>query len=344
MAAMPATKDDLRAALPDTSTPLRLAALEGQVKIYRDTHGIPHIKAETARDAFFGQGFATTQDRLWHMDSDRRRAYGRWAEYAGETAVEDDLLMRRFQLLASVKLDYDEVDEETTEMLDAYAAGVNAFIETTEALPVEYGIVGGEPEPWRPWDCLAVYKVRHVLMGGFDGKLWRARLVNELGAQRAAALLPGHEPGQLLIVPPGAVQESAAASPLAVLSAAAESLRWLGETEAGSNSWAVHGSRTASGKPLLAGDPHRALDTPNVYYQSHLACPSLTRSACRSPGSRVPALRPQRQCGLVRDSRRSRLPGPLRRAVQARRPVDVRIQGRVAACRRQAGGGQRPRR
>ena len=284
MASIPSTKDDLRAALPDTSTPLRLTGLQGQVKIYRDAYGIPHVKAKTVGDAFFGQGFATAQDRLWHMDYDRRRAYGRWAEYAGESAVEDDLLMRRFQLLPSVKLDYDGVNEETTEMLDAYAAGVNAFIETTEALPAEYAMVGGEPEPWRPWDCLAVYKVRHVLMGGFDGKLWRARLVNELGAERASQMLPGHKSGELLILPPGSVQESDAPSPVAVISAAAEHLRWLGDTEAGSNSWAVHGSRTTSGKPLLAGDPHRALDTPNVYYQNHIACDEFDAVGLSFPG------------------------------------------------------------
>ena len=284
MAALPRTKDDLKAALPDTSKTHLLDGLEGQVRIYRDAYGIPHVKAETVHDAFFGQGTATAQDRLWHMDYDRRRAYGRWAEYAGRSAVEEDLQMRRFQLAGSVRLDYDALNQETIEMLDAYAAGVNAFIDTAEALPVEYGIVGGEPEPWRPWDCLAVFKVRHILMGGFDGKLWRARLVNELGPERAAELLPGHQPGQLLILPPGALQQDGAPSPLGVLSGGAESLRWLAETDAGSNNWAVHGGRTASGKPLLAGDPHRALDTPNVYYQNHVACPEFDAIGLSFPG------------------------------------------------------------
>ena len=84
------TENDLKAALPDTSSPFTLSGLGGPVEIFRDTLGIPHLKAQSTHDAFFGQGFATAQDRLWHMDYDRHRAYGRWAEFAGLDALEGD--------------------------------------------------------------------------------------------------------------------------------------------------------------------------------------------------------------------------------------------------------------
>ena len=87
MVVTPRTREDLKSALPDTSKTLRLKGLDATVEIYRDKHGIPHVSAQTTNDAFFAQGFVAAQDRLWHMDYDRCRAYGRWAEYAGATTA-----------------------------------------------------------------------------------------------------------------------------------------------------------------------------------------------------------------------------------------------------------------
>jgi penicillin amidase len=152
---------------------------------------------------------------------------------------------------------------------------VNAFIETAAALPVEFALTGTAPSRWQPWDSSAVYKVRHVLMGVWQMKAWRARLVRHLGAARAADLCPGTPPNPMLIVPPGVEYDGPAAAGLAVLSEAEAALASLPEWENGSNNWAVSGRLTASGKPLVAGDPHRPLDVPNVYYQNHVRCPAF---------------------------------------------------------------------
>ena len=101
------------------------------------------------------------------MDYDRHRAYGRWAELAGPAGLEQDLLMRRFCLEASARSDYQIIKQEARSVLEAYASGVNAFIEPPKNLPIEYRLVERKPEPWQPWDCLAVFKVRHILMGTF---------------------------------------------------------------------------------------------------------------------------------------------------------------------------------
>ena len=127
-------------------------------------------------DAFFAQGFVHAQDRLWHMEYDRRRASGRWAELVGDAAVPQDVLARRFGLDRSARVDYEGASAETRGMLEAYAAGVNAFLQTTQAWPIEFQLLGTRPEPWAPWDSLAVFKVRHVEMGPWQMKLWRARL------------------------------------------------------------------------------------------------------------------------------------------------------------------------
>ena len=115
-------------ALPDMSSLIALSGIKGEIRITRDQFGIPHIKAETTEDAFFGQGFATAQDRLWHMESDRRRAYGTWAELVGEKEKESDVMMRKFQIKDSSIRDLQALDKKTVAMLQAYASGVLSLI------------------------------------------------------------------------------------------------------------------------------------------------------------------------------------------------------------------------
>jgi penicillin amidase len=283
------SQDDLQMAVPELTGTIHLQELDSPVEIYRDTWGIPHVWAQTVHDAFVAQGFVHAQDRLWQMDYDRHRAYGRWAEWSGASAVAPDRLMRRLRLEASARADHAAVDPETRAMLDAYAAGVNAFLRTTTRLPIEYRILDATPEPWQPWDACAVFKVRHVFTGGvWQAKLWRARLVRLLGPERTATLCEGYEPGQPLIIPPGVDFRGPLLNGLEELAAGEQVLARLDGSSAGSNNWAVSGSRTASGGPLLAGDPHRALDTPNVFYQNHLACPAFDAIGLSFPG--VPGL------------------------------------------------------
>ncbi|HUG15728.1 MAG TPA: penicillin acylase family protein [Thermomicrobiales bacterium] len=262
--------EQFTASLPDVTSTFSVVGLDGPIDIYRDQYGIPHVRATRSHDAFFGQGFAHAQDRLWQMEFDRRRAAGTLAECAGRAALDMDILMRRLQLSESARADYDAFDDASKAMFAAYTAGVNAFIDTTNALPVEFDLLGIDPQRWEPWHSGAIFKVRHVLMGLWSTKLWRARILNALGPEWVAKIgVRGNESG-LLIVPPGTEYSSAVANMVELL----PGVEALGETPdfGGSNNWAVHGSRTASGKPLVAGDPHRFIDVPNVYYQCHVAC------------------------------------------------------------------------
>lgn len=278
------TPDDLRAAVPEMTGTLRLNGLNAPVEISRDTLGIPHILASSIHDAFFAQGFVHAQDRLFQMDADRHRAYGRFAEFAGPVALPQDLLVRRFRLEASARADYDAVNAPTRAILEAYAAGVNAFLETTPRLPVEYQLVETGPEVWQPWDSCAVFKVRHIHMGPWQMKLWRARLLRHLGPKLTAKLCQGYQPGQPLIIPPGVDFTNPALDGLDELTDGEAAHAVLGELDEGSNSWALNGSRTASGRPLLAGDPHRPLEVPNVYDQNHVACPDFDVIGLSFPG------------------------------------------------------------
>ncbi|HAT21823.1 MAG TPA: hypothetical protein DCS57_03310, partial [Dehalococcoidia bacterium] len=202
MSTIQITQSDLQASLPDTISDIQTDHIRNEISITRDIHGIPHVTGLNTYDAFFGQGFATAQDRLWHMEFDRRKAFGRWAELVGKAGLESDITMRKFQIENSVLKDLPNMNAETTSMLEAYSAGVNAFINSTATLPVEYKLTNSKPEPWSPKDSLGVYKVRHIMMGVFEGKYWRAQLINHLGAEKTSDLIKGYQQGHLLIVPP----------------------------------------------------------------------------------------------------------------------------------------------
>ena len=266
------TAADLAAAVPDMGGEVSLPGLHDNVTIWRDRWGIPHIRAASEHDAWFAQGFATAQDRLWAMEYDRRRAVGRCAEVVGESAVGQDMLIRRHRLEDSARADYAAAGSRARAMLDAYADGVNAFINSGAPLPVEYAITGIDPEPWAPWHGLAIYKVRHIFMGVYESKAWRARMVKELGPERAAELFPSYPPGQPVIIPTGAEFDGAVDVGLQQMLDLAAELNVIGEMDSGSNSWAISGDLSATGGPILAGDSHRGLDTPSVYYQNHVAC------------------------------------------------------------------------
>jgi penicillin amidase len=288
----PITKADLRAALPDVRSVARIKGLERPVEVFRDRWGVPHVRAQNEHDAFLAQGYVTAQDRLWHMDYDRRRALGRWAEAGGPSGltsgavgIAGDRLLRRMQVARAAQADYGASSAAARSMLDAYARGVNAFLETTRSWPVEYRLLGGvRPEPWAPWHSLAVYKVRNMLMGTFEAKLWRGRVAAMLGPDRAASLFRGYPRGHLLTIPPGDTFGGPELDGLEELTRAAEAVNWLKETDAGSNSWVISGKRSGTGLPLVAGDSHRALDTPSVYYQVHIECPEWAVSGYSVPG------------------------------------------------------------
>ena len=278
------TEADLADALPDVTATLRLPGLIDSVAIYRDRWGIPHVQAENEHDLFFAQGFATAQDRLWQMDYDRRRAQGRWAEIAGPDGVDQDRLLRAAGMGRTASLDYEAAGAEARAMVDAYTAGVNAFMDTSPAYPVEYKLLDSTPERWENWHCIAVYKMRNTLLGTFEPKLFRTRLALTIGPENAARLIKGYPGGHLLTVPPGEVYRGPGVDGLEDLGRALDDLNWLKEADAGSNAWSVSGALTRSGLPLMGGDSHRALDTPSVYYQAHLTCPDLSIIGYSVPG------------------------------------------------------------
>lgn len=255
--------------------------------VRRDRWGIAHVEAPSAEAAFAAQGWVAADDRIWQMEWDRRRALGRWAEVVGMVGAREDAFFRRLGLATIARTDYAALDGRTQAMCEAYARGVNRWLTThTDALPTEFEHHPAPPEPWEPWHCVAVYKLRHIFMGTLTRKLWRGRIMAQAGPEAVmatvgdieadAAMIPGDGPRPDLLADAASVLDACAAD-MAALAAAMDS-------DGASNSWVLSGERTASGKPLLAGDPHRGIEFPNVYHQCHLRCDEFDAIGMGFPG------------------------------------------------------------
>lgn len=242
--------------------------------IIRDTDGIAHVRASDEAGAFRGQGVAAAQDRLWQMEFDRRKALGRLAEIVGPAAIPADCYHLRLGIARAARDDFSRLSPRTVAMFEAYARGIDEAVAGLDSLPPEFGLLGAPPPaPWEPWHSIAVFKVRHLWMGTAEVKLWRSAVASVVGPTMAARLWPS-VPG--VHIDPDVVEE---VSTLGLDSAVAETARVLADLEtlgsagAASNNFVIHGTRTTTGMPLMAGDPHRAIDLPNVYWQNHLTWP-----------------------------------------------------------------------
>jgi penicillin amidase len=222
-------------------------------------------------------GYACAGDRLFQMDYDRRRACGRWAEIGGPVAVKADILARRMRLANAAQRDVAAMSPALGEAFDAYARGVNQAVRDGAApLPGRYSV-----EPWQPWHSVAAFKVRHVLMGLWQHKLAHAVLLARIGPDAFGRLETRPPLGSPLAVPPEARLSRLVARALTDVTG---HLGFLAETEPGSNAWAVSGQRTAHGGAVICNDSHRALDTPNVYWQCRVTCPDFDVTGATFPG------------------------------------------------------------
>jgi penicillin amidase len=255
--------------LPTTEGTIELAGLSAPVKVVRDRWGVPHLFAETERDLLFAQGFVQAQDRMWQMEANRRLAAGRLSEIIGEDALDLDRFLRTLGFLRAAEREFAAAGPYSRALLEAFSDGVNAYLQRHRGnLPLEFRVLGVAPEPWRPVDSLAWGKFM-AFMGGknWQEELVRAMLVHKLGADRAAELL--NRIGSA--APSAAVSESA----VSWSDPAPAALAWAPAVGGGSNNWVVHGSKTASGAPLLANDMHLPLRVPSLWYEMHLKGGSL---------------------------------------------------------------------
>ncbi|MEU6076733.1 penicillin acylase family protein [Micromonospora sp. NPDC047074] len=220
--------------------------------VYRDRWGIPHLRAGTVDELARLQGRVAAADRAWQIEVERWRSEGRLAEHVGAAELGWDKFARRVRLDDTARRCFDGLAPDTRRWVTAYVDGVNEALAEGAAAAPEFAAVGATPGRWRPWSPLGVFLVQHVLFSTFPNKLWHAHVAATLGPS-AADLFAVEGPGG-----------------------------------AGSNAWVTPGDPDAGRAPVVAGDPHRILELPNIYQQVRLACPEFDVFGFAFPG--VPGL------------------------------------------------------
>jgi penicillin G amidase len=259
--------DLARGRLAQLDGTVSVPGLDSAVEVRRDRWGVPHIYAKTQHDLFFAQGFVAAQDRLWQMEMWRRIGEGRLAEILGPGAVERDRFARLLAYRGDMTSEWASYGPDTREIVHAFVDGVNARIAHIRAHPpIEFTLLESAPEPWSyevPLQRMAAL----AMTGNALDEVERARLVHLLGVERTAALWPP-DPARTLDPAPGL---DLAGIELGALGQAYGEMSY--RRLEGSNNWVVSGARTATGKPLLANDPHRAIGVPSLRYVTHLVGP-----------------------------------------------------------------------
>jgi len=273
-----------------------LRGLAQPAEMIIDRWGIPHIYAASARDAFFLQGYNAARDRLWQIDLWRKRGLGRLSESLGPAYVAQDRAARLFLYRGDMQAEWAAYDPEAKGAVEAFTAGINAYVAEVRSgarpLPVEFKLTASQPEAWNPEEILRIRS--HALVSNVTSEVARAQVVCA-GGVAADALRRKLEPAHKLAVPKGLnpcdipadvlddytrATEPVSFKALADQRATAETPKQLAQVieeraAEGSNNWTIAAARTATGRPILANDPHRPVGAPSLRYIAHLNAPGL---------------------------------------------------------------------
>ena len=291
----------LRRSLPVVDGTVTVAGVGAPVEIVRDADDIPHIFAKSKPDALFGLGYVHAQDRLWQMEFQRRIGFGRLSEIFGAAALPQDRFLRTVGFGRAARAAWDAAPDWTKDQINAYVAGVNAFIASHHgsALPPEFSLLRFEPEPWSGPDVVVWVKMMAWdLSANYSFELLRNDMVRAVGFDRMKQLMPPYPEHGLSIMhagsgrsgEPGASHAADLLRPTYLphqtyLASARDPLFGAAAEGLGSNNWVVDGTMTASGKPMLANDPHLGTRIPSTWYLAHLSAPDFEVIGGTLPGT-----------------------------------------------------------
>ncbi len=271
-----------------------IPGLTDKVTIVYDSIGVPHIFATNDNDLFFTQGYVTANDRLWQMEFQTHAAAGRVSEIIGKAALDYDRRQRRLGMVAAAQnaIKSMESNPVSKAMVDSYSKGINAYISTLsyEDYPFEYKLLDYSPEPWSGIKCALLLKSMAQTLNMGEKDLEMTNALSLFGKDMIALLYPDREKVGDPIVDNAGSWKFKPAPMDSVPLALPKELVSLTPTEksppdVGSNNWAVSGSRTATGSPLLSNDPHLQLSLPSIWYIIHLNAPGVNTMGASLPGS-----------------------------------------------------------
>jgi penicillin G amidase len=274
-------------ALAIISGEVHVAGLTQAVQVLRDKWGVAHIYAKNEHDLFFAQGVVAAQDRLFQMELWKRAGQGRLSEILGPSALARDIEARELMYRGDMRQEFESYAPDTEAILKAFTDGINAYIATLTGrgaarLPIEFRLAGFAPEPWQPRDCLN-RMAAFSMTGNALAELTAARAVRELGPARAVHWF-ALDPPVALTPAPGLDLTGLSPELLRNLVGSDRRIGFARELSEESNNWTVSGALTASGRPLLANDPHRVLALPSLRYMVHLVAPGWNVIGAGEPG------------------------------------------------------------
>lgn len=268
-----------KASVVSESGTIKLEGLRGSVTIARDELGVPFVKADNEYDAFFGAGYAAATDRLWQMYSTKLAVTGRLAEVVGSKMLPVDVYMRSVGIKRNVDRAIDKMPAKNREPLEAYAAGVNAFLKTHSNLPLEFVLTGYAPEPWTVYDCGYVFgALSFGLALNINEELFFLDAADKLGAEKAAWLVPTYQDEPIPFAEAQKIDKKVASA----ITPHADRVRdTLTEVEKvfrtgmpASNNWVIAGKKTKGGKAILANDTHLPLTIPSIWAMMSIESPT----------------------------------------------------------------------
>lgn len=281
----------------DYSADLTFGALEGKAEVYLDERLIPHIFAEVENDAYFIQGYLHAKFRLWQMDLQTLSAAGRASEVVGDIALNHDREFRRLGMVyaAENSLKVMEADPTTKAICDAYTAGVNAYINSLSesSLPIEYKLIGYKPGLWSNMRSALFLKYMSYDLSSRDAdfemtnarSFFKPEDFNKLFPPIQDSLDPIIPAGTIFAPPSVALKIPATADSLYFKNAVTAEESSKPDRDNGSNNWAVSGSKTASGAPILCNDPHLGLNLPSLWFEMQLSTPTFNAYGASFPGA-----------------------------------------------------------
>ncbi|GAA4316599.1 penicillin acylase family protein [Mucilaginibacter gynuensis] len=272
---------------------LSLPGLQGAVTIQFDERRIPHIFAGNDHDLYYAQGYITARDRLWQMDIQTRSASGRLAEVIGDKALETDRYNRRMGMVYGAENTLRGImkDPVMKQVIEAYTDGVNVYIKSLapKDYPIEYKLLDYKPELWKPINCAFLLKLMSQTLAGGSDQFAMTNTLNKFGASIVKDLFPDYPMFESPIIPAGTkwnFKPVAIPQPSKSFLAQTSDVNTRQKVEGiGSNNWAISGSKSASGYPILANDPHLNLSYPSIWYQAQLSAPGVNVYGVSLPGA-----------------------------------------------------------
>lgn len=261
--------------LPDYNQDIQLSGLQAPVEVFRDSFAIPHIYAENEKDLYMAVGYVMAQDRLWQMDLLRRVTTGRLAEILSDDLLEVDQLMRSLEMSKKSARMFTKASPQLTECILAFTDGVNQFIEQNQKhLPFEFKLLGYTPDQWEPIHSInLIGYMAWDLSTGWPNELTLFKVMEKVDEKKFGEFVP-NIPGQSTSIYPDFQLDETEGEVLTALQLLTKKLDDLGlDIFRGSNNWVASGSKTKSGKPLLANDMHLGLSVPGIWYQMHQVVP-----------------------------------------------------------------------